>query len=124
MGGLEWWSAGVLGCWVYGIKPLLHHSITPTRICSLRFRGFDVFDLNVEVQSLAGQRMIQVDDNGFVLHLMHSHGDGSAVGSFAHQHGARLLPLRGDLVARDLLKSTLVRQAVTSFRRPAHIFLV
>ena len=36
--------------------------------------GFDVGHFDVEVEGLAGQRVVQIDHDGFVLDLMNAHG--------------------------------------------------
>ena len=46
--------------------------------------GFDVFDFDVEVQRFPGERMIEVDDDGFFGHFGDLERDGAAVGRLHH----------------------------------------
>jgi hypothetical protein len=48
--------------------------------------GFDVADFHVEVEGLAGQRMIKSTTDGFVLDLVNAHGDGLSLRALGHQH--------------------------------------
>jgi hypothetical protein len=50
--------------------------------------GLDIGDFDVEVERLVCQRMIEIDDDGFFLDLVHAYGDGPSVRALAHQHGA------------------------------------
>ena len=66
--------------------------------------GLDVRHFHVEVERLACQRMIEIDDDGFVLDLVHAHGDGLSLRVFRHEHGADLLSVLRNLVFGNLLK--------------------
>jgi hypothetical protein len=64
----------------------------------------NVGHLDVEVERLACQRMIEIDDDGFVLDCVNAHGDGLSLRSFRHEHGADLLSVLRNRVFRNLLK--------------------
>ena len=60
--------------------------------------------LDVEVERLACQGMIEIDDDGFVLDCVDAHGDGFPPGTLGRQHRSHLLRLRRKLVARNFLE--------------------
>src|SRR5262245_12218313 len=130
MRGLEWWSAGVSECWVGSLSVLTHYSTTPSLrysknvLCLFRLRRLDVFDLYIEVQRLARQRMIEVDDDGFFSDLVHAQLDGPPVGRFGHQHGAGVLRFGWNLFAGKFLKRLFVGHAIAVFRFDLYLFLV
>jgi hypothetical protein len=65
-------------------------SLKTKQVLALIDSCLDVGDFHVEVEGLAGEGMIQIDHDGFVLDLVNAHGDGLPLQALRHQHGSDL----------------------------------
>src|SRR5262245_58929742 len=102
---MECWSKGVLGLTHHSINPSLHyskegHASSPGHL----YVGY----LDVEVEGFSRQRVVEIDHDGLLFHLVDAHGDRFPSRAFGCQHGSNLLRLARELVLGNSLEGVRV----------------